>query len=53
MSVIPSLASIVAGSAAIKAIIGSNPVRFYPHAHPSFFTGTPVEEAVEAFVNQS
>lgn len=30
MSILPSLASIVAGSAAVKAIIGTNPVRFYP-----------------------
>lgn len=30
MSILPSLASIVAGSAAVKAIIGTSPVRFYP-----------------------
>ena len=30
MSVIPSLASIIAASSAIKALIGPSPVRFYP-----------------------
>jgi hypothetical protein len=30
MSVLPSLASLIAGSAAVKSIIGTSPVRFYP-----------------------
>lgn len=30
MSLLPSLASIVKGSTAIKAVIGTNPIRFYP-----------------------
>lgn len=46
MSLIPSLGPLIASSNAVKAIIGSNPVRFYPQ-------GAAPQNAVAPYVTQS